>query len=88
MQHQKGRAVIRLTRLNGTQFYLNADHIQTLESVPDTHILLTNGQQYVVRESADEVADLAIRYQAHVRQAVTAGTVVRLPMRSGGQEAV
>lgn len=60
--------MIRLTRLNGSQFYLNADHIQTVESNPDTHIMLTNGQQYVVREPAETVADLAIRYQARVRR--------------------
>ena len=65
--------MIRLTRLNGSQFYLNADHIQTIESNPDTHLLLTNGQQYVVREPAEAVAELAIRYQARVRGGLAAG---------------
>jgi flagellar protein FlbD len=59
--------VIRLTRLNGSQFYLNAEHIQALEATPDTHILLTNGQQYVVREAAARVAELVLAYQRSVR---------------------
>jgi flagellar protein FlbD len=59
--------MIRLTRLNDSQFYLNAEHIQTVESTPDTHILLTNGTQYVVREPADEVAERVIAYLIRVR---------------------
>jgi flagellar protein FlbD len=58
--------MIRLTRLNDSQFYLNAEHIQTVESTPDTHILLTNGTQYVVREPADIVAERVMAYQVRV----------------------
>ena len=72
--------MIPLTRLNGSQFYLNADHIQTIESNPDTHILLTNGQQYVVREPAETVAELATRYQARVRGQGPAIPGERLPI--------
>jgi flagellar protein FlbD len=60
--------MILLTRLNGSQFYVNADHIQAVESTPDSHILLSNGQQYVVRESAEEIAELAIAYQQRARR--------------------
>jgi flagellar protein FlbD len=60
--------VIRLSRFDGSTFYLNAEHIQAVESTPDTHILLTNGQRYVVREPADEVAAAVIRYQRKVHQ--------------------
>lgn len=63
--------VIRVTRLNGSQFYLNAEHIQTVESVPDTHILLTNGQQYVVRETAEDVSAQVLAYQRRVRMSLT-----------------
>lgn len=59
--------MIRLTRLDGSEFYLNADHIQTIEATPDTHIVLSNGQQYVAREAADDVADAAAAYQRRVR---------------------
>jgi flagellar protein FlbD len=56
-------AVIQLTRFNGSRFYLNAEHIQMVESTPDTHILLTNGQQYVVTETDAEVAELTLAYR-------------------------
>lgn len=58
--------MIQLTRLDGSRFYLNAEHIQTVESLPDTHVLLTNGQSYVAREPADDVAELAVAYQRRV----------------------
>jgi flagellar protein FlbD len=59
--------VIRLTRFDGSEFYLNAQHIQTVESIPDRHILLTNGQGCVSRESAREIAGRMIAYERRVR---------------------
>ena len=60
--------MIQLTRLTGSRFYLNAEHIQLVEATPDTHILLKNGQQYVAAEPAEEVAVRAIAYQRLVRR--------------------
>jgi flagellar protein FlbD len=68
--------VICLTRLNGSRFYLNAVHIQTVESTPDTHVLLTNGQSYVVLEPASVVADLVLAYQRQVYGAEWAPLVI------------
>lgn len=68
--------MIRLSRFDGSTFYLNAEHIQAVESTPDTHILLTNGQRYVVREPAEEVAAAVIRYQREVRQPLAGGFTV------------
>jgi flagellar protein FlbD len=58
--------MIRLTRLDGSEFYLNADHIQIVEATPDTHILLTNGQRYVVRETAEQVAEAFLAYKRRI----------------------
>jgi flagellar protein FlbD len=58
--------MIHLTRLDGSAFYLNADHIQAIEATPDTHVLLTNGQQYLVREPADEVSEDVIAYKKRI----------------------
>lgn len=60
--------MIRLTRLNGTHFYLNAEHIQSVEATPDTHVLLTNGQHYVVLESAPTVAGLVLDYERRIHE--------------------
>lgn len=55
--------MIKLTRLDGEQFVLNADLIRYVERRPDTFITLTSGERIVVAESMDEVVDRAVGYQ-------------------------
>ena len=55
--------MIKLTRLDGEVFVLNAELIRYVEARPDTFVTLTNGERMVVRQTMDEVMDLAIRYQ-------------------------
>jgi flagellar protein FlbD len=55
--------MIKLSRLDGEQFILNADLIRYVESRPDTFITLTSGERLVVGETMDEVLDRAVRYQ-------------------------
>lgn len=47
-----------LTRLNGTQVYVSPIHIVTVESTPDTLVVLHNGDRMLVRERAAEVAGM------------------------------
>ncbi len=55
--------MIKLTRLTGESFILNAELIEYIEARPDTFITLTNGQRLVVAESMDEVMRRAVAYQ-------------------------
>ncbi|OVE75461.1 flagellar protein FlbD [bacterium F11] len=55
--------MIQLRRLNGTQFYLNAELIEQIESAPDTVITLTTGNNFVVLESLDEVIKKVVDYR-------------------------
>lgn len=59
--------MIRLTRLNGRPFVLNAEQIKSVEEVPDTMIMLLNGEQVTVREPMDEVIHRAIEYARAIR---------------------
>ena len=58
--------MIKVTRLDQSQLYLNAEFIQSVESTPDTHIVLVNGHSYVVRESDDEVVARIVGYRRAV----------------------
>lgn len=58
--------MIRVTRLDQSQFYLNAEYIQSVESTPDTHIVLVNGHSYVVTEPDGEVVARIMRYRQSV----------------------
>ena len=55
--------MIRLTKLDGTPIVLNADLIRYVEQLPDTYITLTSGDRMIVRETMEQVMDLAITYQ-------------------------
>ena len=60
--------MIRLTRLNGDPFLLNADLIEHMEMTPDTVINLTTGHQFMVRESAEEVASRVLLFRRAISQ--------------------
>lgn len=45
--------MIRVTRLNGSVFYVNEDHIEFMEETPDTVITLGNEKKLVVKESIE-----------------------------------
>jgi flagellar protein FlbD len=59
--------MIKLTRLDGEAFILNADLIKYVEARPDTYITLLAGDRIVVRESPDEVLRRALEYQREKR---------------------
>lgn len=49
--------MIKVTRLNGAKFSLNALYIETVESFPDTTITLTTGKKYVVLDKSEDVLE-------------------------------
>ena len=55
--------MIALERLNGSSFVLNSDHIETIESTPDTVISLTNGKKVVVSNGIEDIVRKVIRYR-------------------------
>lgn len=59
--------MISLTRLNGTRFVVNAELIRTIESRPDTTIVLINGETFIVKEPMEEVVAKAVEYGRMVR---------------------
>ncbi|MDQ1663403.1 MAG: flagellar protein FlbD [Blastococcus sp.] len=58
--------MIRVTRLNGDWFALNADLIERVEAHPDTVAFLVDGTKYVVREGVDEVLTAIREYRAGI----------------------
>ena len=52
--------MIVLTKLDGTEFMLNEDLIETVNATPDTVIVLENGHSFIVRESMKELQNLIL----------------------------
>ncbi len=49
--------------MNGDEFLLNSNHIETVEAKPDTTITMTNERKYLVKESVDEILEKIRIYQ-------------------------
>ena len=59
--------MIRVTRLNGEHFALNADLVERVEGHPDTVITLQEGNKYVVAEGVDQVIREIRDYRASIQ---------------------
>jgi flagellar protein FlbD len=62
--------MIKVSRLNGKEFVVNAELIQYLEETPDTVITLLNHEKVVVKEKLDEVIRRVIEYKRGLRMVV------------------
>lgn len=64
--------MIKLTKLNGDEFVVNAELIRYIERRPDTYITLTTDDRFIVRESLEEVVSRSLAYSRAVRLAPAA----------------
>jgi flagellar protein FlbD len=55
--------MIQLTRLNHVPLIVNADLIEHIEVTPDTVVALTNGQKFMVLESAEQVVERVVQFR-------------------------
>lgn len=55
--------MIHLTRLNHVPLVVNSDLIEHIEVTPDTVIVLTTGQKFLVLETADEVIERVVKFR-------------------------
>ncbi|MDR2694610.1 MAG: flagellar FlbD family protein [Chitinispirillales bacterium] len=62
--------MIALQKLSGEQFVLNADHIETIESTPDTVITLNNGKKHIVGNGIEDIVRKSIKYRQLCGQAL------------------
>ena len=63
-----GFQVIRLSRLNGSEFVVNCELIKFIESTPDTLITLSSGEKLMVKEAVAEVVELTMQYRKRLYQ--------------------
>jgi len=60
--------MITVHRLNDQPLVVNAELIRTVESNPDTTIKLINGDTILVKESMQQVVELAVEYGRSLRK--------------------
>jgi len=63
--------MIKVTRLNGQEVYVNADLILFVESSPETILTLENGKKVTIKESIPQVIDHIVEFKARCFPKVT-----------------
>ncbi len=58
--------MIKLSRINGMPFFLNAELIEQIESTPDTVITLISGKTVMVAEPIETVLKRIMTYRSRL----------------------
>ena len=55
--------MIRVTRLDGTEYYINPHQIESIETHPDTTLVMLSGKKVIIREKPEVVITRIIEYR-------------------------
>ncbi|MEW5692772.1 MAG: flagellar FlbD family protein [Candidatus Hydrogenedentota bacterium] len=58
--------MIKVTRLNQTEFYVNPHQIEFMEATPDVVISLVSGKKIVIAEKIEEILQRIIEYRRKI----------------------
>ncbi len=58
--------MIKVTRLNGSIFYVNEDLIEFMEETPDTVITLNTEKKIIVKESVEELIEQITKFRRNI----------------------
>jgi len=55
--------VIKVTDVGGNEKYINCDLIERIEQTPDTLLVLSNGHNFMVTESPEELIEQIVAFK-------------------------
>jgi len=58
--------MIKVTRLNGNEYYINPHQIESIEIRPDTTLLMLSGKYVVVKEKVEDIIDRIVEYRQRI----------------------
>ncbi|MCQ2981295.1 MAG: flagellar FlbD family protein [Treponemataceae bacterium] len=58
--------MIKVTRLNNVQVWVNPHQIEFIEQNPDVTLVMLSGKSLIIRESAEEVIDRIVEYRKRI----------------------
>ncbi|HHZ19889.1 MAG TPA: flagellar FlbD family protein [Firmicutes bacterium] len=61
--------MVRVTRFNGKEFFVNPHLIEFIEATPDTVITLVTGKKIVITESVETVLQRIVEYRKQLGEA-------------------
>ena len=61
--------MIRVTRLNEAELFINSELIEFIEATPDTTITMTTGRKVIVKETVRQVIDEVSEFKRSIGRA-------------------
>lgn len=58
--------MIKLTKINGEEIFVNISQLQTIEVIPESKLVFVNREYVIVRESPEEIVDLIVAFNAKI----------------------
>jgi len=58
--------MIKVTRLNGAEYFINPHQIESIDVRPDTNLLMLSGKHVIVKEKVDEIIDRIVEYRRRI----------------------
>ena len=58
--------MIKVTRLNGDEYYINPHQIESVNLHPDTTLLMLSGKHVVVKEKVEELISRITEYRGKI----------------------
>ncbi|AGT43104.1 flagellar FlbD family protein [Treponema pedis] len=58
--------MIRVTRLNGTKYWINPHQIEIIECNPDVTLQMLSGKFYIVKETPEELLEAITAYRRKI----------------------
>jgi flagellar protein FlbD len=58
--------MIKVNRLNGTEYYINPHQIESIELRPDTTLFMLSGKHVVIREKVEVIIDRIVEYRQRI----------------------
>ena len=58
--------MVKVTRLNGKEYFINPHQIESIEILPDTTLLMLSGKHVVVLEKVEDVIERIIEYRKRI----------------------
>ena len=55
--------MVKVTRLDGNQYYVNPHQIESIEQNPDTTLVMLSGKRLVVQEDYQTIFDGIVEYR-------------------------
>jgi flagellar protein FlbD len=58
--------MIKVTRLDGKEYFINPHQIESIDVHPDTTLLMLSGKHVIVREQVSEILESIIAYRRQI----------------------